>query len=99
LKHLLKGKKLPLEPVDIRSPQNRRDDEIPFVNHNPETVIKQLARAGLRVEKLLSVSNLRSPLLKRIVPMPVMLGAERIMQVPLASSYFGPSIFFLVKKG
>ena len=26
---------IPTEPVDIRSPENRHDDEIPFVNHNP----------------------------------------------------------------
>ena len=42
LKHLVKGKKLPVEPVDIRSKENQRDDEIPFVNHNPHTVASQL---------------------------------------------------------
>jgi ubiquinone/menaquinone biosynthesis C-methylase UbiE len=97
-KHAVKRKKLPSEPVDIRSPHNRREDEIPFVNHNPNTVIKQLAHAGLKVEKVLSVSNLRSPALKKIVPKGVMLSLEKIMQPTLAGSYFGPSIFFLVKK-
>ncbi|MDQ5969631.1 MAG: hypothetical protein QG593_148, partial [Patescibacteria group bacterium] len=37
-KHLLKGKKLPTEPVDIRSEENKKDGEIAFVNHNPKTV-------------------------------------------------------------
>lgn len=98
IKHALKGKKLPTEPVDIRSAENRRDDEIAFVNHNPKTVIKQLAHAGLKVEKTLSVSNLRSPSLKKLVPKGAMLAVEKALQPTLAKTYFGPSVFFLVKK-
>lgn len=99
LKHALKGKKLPTEPVDIRSEEHRKDkDEIAFVNHNPKTVIKQLAHAGLKVEKTLSVSNLRSPSLKKLLPHGAMLFTEKILQPTLAKTYFGPSVFFLVKK-
>jgi len=98
LKHFLKHKKLPVEPVDIRSRQNKRAEEIAFVNHNPHTVIKQLAHAGLRVERILSVSNLRSQGLKKIMPRSVMLAIEGILQPTLANSFFGPSVFFLVKK-
>lgn len=98
LKHAIKAKKLPAKPVDIRSAANRRKDEIPFVNHNPRTVIRQLAHAHLKVEATLSVSNLRSPTLKKFVPMGVMLSVEKLLQKPLAASYFGPSIFFLVKR-
>jgi len=96
LKHALKGKKLPLEPVDISS--KKREGEIPFVNHNPDTVIKQLAHAGLKVDRILSVSNLRSPGLKKIMPKRVMLAIEGVLQPTLANSYFGPSVFLLVKK-
>jgi SAM-dependent methyltransferase len=98
VKYLLKGKKLPGEPVDIRSLENKNEHELPFVNHNPKTLIKQLAHAGLRVEKVLSVSNLRSPGLKKVLPKAAMLTAEKLMQKPLAGIYFGPSIFFLIKK-
>lgn len=98
VKYFLKGKKLPTKPIDIRSEENRNENELPFVNHNPKMVIKQLAHAGLRVEKVLSVSNLRSPGLKKVVPKGVMLNAERFMQKPLAGMYFGPSIFFLIRK-
>lgn len=98
LKHFLKGKKLPVEPVDIRSEAFRHEGEIPFVNHNPETVIKQFAHAGLKVERVLSVSNLRSPSLKKVMPRGLMLAIENSLQAALASSYFGPSIFFLVRK-
>ncbi|MEO8785119.1 MAG: class I SAM-dependent methyltransferase [Candidatus Saccharimonadales bacterium] len=98
IKYFLKGKRLPVEPVDIRSAKNRRADEIAFVNHNPKTVIKQLAHAGLKVEKVLSVSNLRSPALKKIVPRGVMLKVEKLLQPALARSFFGPSTFLLVRK-
>jgi len=98
LKYLLKGKKLPTKPVDIRSKENQRDDEIAFVNHNPKTVIKQLAHEGLKVEKVLSVSNLRSPSLKKVMPESAMLALENVMQPTLAKAYFGPSTFLLVRK-
>ncbi len=98
VKHIFKGKRLPKQPIDIRSVENRREDEVAFVNHNPKTIIKQLAHAGLKVDKVLSVSNLRSPGLKKAVPKSVMLALERILQPTVAKAYFGPSVFFLVKK-
>lgn len=98
LKYLLKGKAVPKTPVDIRSAENRRDDEIPFVNHHPKTVVRQLAQAGLRVEKVLSVSNLRSPAIKKFVPKGAMLSVEKLMQRPFAHTYFGPSTFLFVRK-
>ncbi len=98
IKHIVRFKSLPSEPVDIRSPENRNDAEISFVNHNPRTVVKQLAHAGFKVERVLSVSNLRSPSLKKILPRGIMLSLEKIMQPTLAKTYFGPSIFFLIRK-
>ncbi|MEO7364303.1 MAG: class I SAM-dependent methyltransferase, partial [Candidatus Saccharimonadales bacterium] len=98
LKHLVRGQRLPTKPVDIRSKANRRSDEISFVNHNPKTVIRQLQLANLKVVSTLSVSNLRSPRLKKMLPHVVMMSVERLLQRPLASSYFGPSVFFLVRK-
>lgn len=98
VRHFVKRQKLPVKPVDIRSDANKQAGEIPFVNHNPNTVIRQLEHAGLEVVATLSVSNLRSVRLKRLMPREVMLGAERVLQRPLASLYFGPSIFFLVRK-
>lgn len=98
IKHIVRRKRLPVKPVDIRSAANKRSDEIPFVNHNPATVVRQLEHAGLYVQATLSVSNLRSVRLKKIMPREVMLGAERMLQRPLAYVYFGPSIFFLVRK-
>lgn len=98
LKYAMKGKSVPRTPVDIRSAQNQNDDEPAFVNHHPRTVVKQLAHAGLKVDKVLSVSNLRSPGLKKVMPRSVMLGLEKVMQPTLARTYFGPSVFFLIRK-
>lgn len=98
LRHLAKRQHMPVKPVDIRSAEHRNSEEIPFVNHNPHTVMRQLEHAGLQVEATLSVSNLRSVRLKKILPREVMLGAEKALQRPLASVYFGPSIFFLIRK-
>jgi ubiquinone/menaquinone biosynthesis C-methylase UbiE len=97
LRHLAKGKKMPTKPVDIRSKENKRDEEIAFVNHNPKTVIKQLAHAGLKVEDILSVSNLRSTTLKKLLPNKTMLSLEKAMQPRLAKTFFGPSTFLLIK--
>ncbi|MDZ7744907.1 MAG: class I SAM-dependent methyltransferase [Candidatus Saccharibacteria bacterium] len=98
LKHLAKAQRLPKQPVDIRSKKNKREEEIPFVNHNPKTVIRQLAHAGLKVDRVLSVSNLRSSGVKKVVPQSVMLRLETLLQPALARSYFGPSVFFLIRK-
>jgi ubiquinone/menaquinone biosynthesis C-methylase UbiE len=98
VKHLAKNQRFPVKPVDIRSKENQRKDEIPFVNHNPSTILRQLQHAGLKVEATLSVSNLRSTKLKKVLPLSLMLNLESGLQRPLASVYFGPSIFFLVKK-
>lgn len=98
LKHFLRARKMPTEPVSLRPVAKNGKNDIPFVNHNPHTVIKQLAHAGLKVDGVLSVSNLRSPVLKKVTPKGAMLAVEKLLQPALASAYFGPSVFFLVKK-
>ena len=98
LRHILRRQKLPLSPVDIRSSAYETEDDTPFVNHNPKTVIKQLAHAGLKVERILSVSNLRSTGLKKIMPRRIMLAFVGILQPTLAHGFFGPSVFFLVRR-
>ena len=98
VKHAAKFKKMPIDPVDIRSAENKRDDEIPFVNHNPKTVKKQLAQAGFKLEKTLSVSNFRSVTLKKYLPKSMLVKMEKHLQKPLAKSHFGPSTVYLLKK-
>jgi ubiquinone/menaquinone biosynthesis C-methylase UbiE len=72
---------------------------VTFLNHHPKKVEKLLVRAGFKIEKKLSVSNFRHPLVKKIIPLKALLVLERLVQKPGAWIYFGPSIFYkLVKK-
>ncbi len=98
IKYLAKMKKMPIDPVDIRTGKNRSDNEIPFVNHNPKTVKSQLAQAGFKLEKVLSVSNFRSPTLKKALGKKTLVKLEKATQLPLAKTYFGPSTVFLLRK-
>lgn len=98
IKHAVKFQKMPVSPVDIRSAENKVEGEIPFVNHNPKTVKKQLAQTGFKLEKVLSVSNFRSPTLKKILPKSTLVKMEKAVQQPLAKTYFGPSTVYLLRK-
>lgn len=85
-------------PVEKRSLGNIRKKTIAFVNHHPQVVEKNLTLAGFSIQKRLSVSNLRSPLLKRILPLKLIVLIESLLQEPLGHLYFGPSIFVLAKR-
>lgn len=98
MKHRRSGTPLPKEPVSIRTVEADQPDAIAFVNHNIDTVVDQLAAAGLRLHRKLSVSNLRSQRLKQVLPTPVMLGLEKAAQRGLARFDFGPSIFLELRK-
>jgi ubiquinone/menaquinone biosynthesis C-methylase UbiE len=97
-RHKKEGTPLPTTPVDIRQTKADEPDAIAFVNHNVSTVVSQLAAAGFTLESKLSVSNLRSQRVKKVLPKSVMLAAERISQKRLAKSDFGPSIFLKLRK-
>jgi ubiquinone/menaquinone biosynthesis C-methylase UbiE len=98
LRYLVSRKPIPLTSVDIRPQTTRLRDGIPLVNHHPAAVAGQLQAAGLNIERMLSVSNLRHEIFRRLVPGPALLAIERVLQERLAPVYFGPSIFFLVRK-
>jgi SAM-dependent methyltransferase len=93
LRYMMRGEKIPAAAVDIGS-----HGDIPYVNHHPETVRGQLQAAGLHVRRRLSVSNLRHPAVKLVLPKRVMLAMEDKAQGRLARIHFGPSIFFLLEK-
>ena len=89
----LRGSAIPLEPVS-----KAIDATVPFVNHHPKIIAKLLEKNGFTVERKLSVSNLRLPGLKKILPKSLMLSLEKLLQRPLGRSNFGPSLIFLAKK-
>ena len=99
LKRWLHGKRTELDPVDIKT-QSSTDIDLasPFVNHHPDRIKEQLQTAGFEVVNTLSVSNFRSPGLKKILPPSILMGLEKLTQKPLAPLCFGPSMFFLLKK-
>jgi SAM-dependent methyltransferase len=101
VRYLLRRTPIPRAPVDIRRDSAASadgEDGIPFVNHHPATVAGLLLSTGLRLERMLSVSNLRHPMVTRTLPRPALLAVERALQQRLASVYFGPSVFLLLRK-
>jgi SAM-dependent methyltransferase len=92
------GRALPAEPVSIRTAPADEPDAIAFVNHNVDTVVAQLGAAGLQLHQKLSVSNLRSQRLKKLLPTGAMLAIEKRLQGPLAKRDFGPSMFLELRK-
>jgi SAM-dependent methyltransferase len=98
VRYLLRREQIPASAVDMRSDAARRGGGIPYVNHHPDTVARQLEAAGLHVRCRLSVSNLRHPLIKKVLPKRVMLAVEQAAQERLARISFGPSMFFLLEK-
>ncbi|MGI8695349.1 MAG: class I SAM-dependent methyltransferase [Mycobacteriales bacterium] len=88
------GRRVPRTPINPPSHVVGGDAErIPFVNHHPAAIRAAVADAGFTVERVLSVSNLRMDLLKRALPLPVLLRAERLLQPGLAPFWFGPSVW------
>jgi SAM-dependent methyltransferase len=98
LRYAVRGKRVPRNPVDIRSKDHKGKDYIPFVNHHPKTVLKFLQEAGFVVEASLSGSNLRSSTLKKVVGQKPLLALEKVLQPVLAPVYFGPSLWLRLKK-
>lgn len=98
LRSLISGKPILRTPIDLRSAGNIKRQSIPFVNHHPEVIFKLLVQNNFRVKQILSVSNLRSPFLKKLLPTQLVITLEYFLQIPLSWLYFGPSIFILSER-
>lgn len=85
-------------PKDLGEVNCDKNKRLPFLNYHPETIYQALNDAGLGVVKKLSVSNIRSPFLKKIFPVNLLISLERHLQEALSSIHFGPSIFVLARK-
>jgi ubiquinone/menaquinone biosynthesis C-methylase UbiE len=84
--------------TDRSSLKNRKNHTLPFFNYHPDSVIFKLEEHGFSILEKRSVSNIRSPLLKRIFPTNILLQISNYLQVPLSYINFGPSIFVLARK-
>ena len=89
---------LDILPKDIRSKGSKRKKTIPFYNFHPDQIKEALTTKGFQIVETRSVSNIRSPFIKRVVPRNTLLALERIAQKPFARISFGPSIFILARK-
>ncbi|MDE1941476.1 MAG: hypothetical protein KGI66_05120, partial [Patescibacteria group bacterium] len=68
------------------------------VNHVPHEISLILTTVGFNILAKKSVSNLRWPLLKKVLPASVLLFVEKRVQRPLAGIWFGPSAYFLARR-
>ena len=98
LDNWIKGTPILPTPIERRSPAAIRQGMIPFVNHHPHSIFRQLSNHGFRLIQTLSVSNFRSQFIKKVVPLPLLIGLEYLLQRPLSKLYFGPSIFVLAQR-
>lgn len=101
LKELFKGNfTFPIDifPKDLRSKRSVAKRLLPFVNYHPDAILKMLADSGFLIVERRSVSNIRIPFLKRLLPQDVLISLERGLQILLAPLNFGPSIFILARK-
>lgn len=87
-----------LEPIERRSQENIQQKTIAFLNHHPKKIISELKNSGFTVKEILSVSNFRNPILKKIIPQKLLVSWEKVLQNPLGRFFFGPSIFILAQK-
>lgn len=86
-------------PLDIfTSDRRKRKKALPFYNFHPDEVKQELKDHDFRLIQTRSVSNIRSPLVKKYIPLSVLVFFERNLQKILASISFGPSIFILAQK-
>lgn len=71
-----------------------------FFNFHPRWIEDKIQNHGLIIRKVLSVSNFRHRIFKKIIPRPALLLLERALQIVLSPLRFAPSIFVLgVKNG
>jgi len=98
IRSFLSGRPILPIPLERRSTANIKNKTIPFVNHHPLNVFKMLKRQEFKIKEVLSVSNFRVPLLKKLLPIAVLNYLEKISQKTLSKVFFGPSIFVLAEK-
>lgn len=85
-------------PKDIRSKRNIKANTLPFINYHPDLICHLLEKHNFKIIEKRSVSNIRLPFIKTILPIDILLFIEKYMQELLSHFKLGPSIFVLAKK-
>jgi len=89
---------LDISPKDMRSKKSIRRATLPFLNYHPEIIKHKLTECDFDILEVRSVSNIRSPLIKSILPLETLITLEKVLQIPFGFINFGPSIFLLAQK-
>lgn len=100
-KNLIKGDlmyPLDIEPENKLSEKNKDTECLPFLNYHPDKLKQVLKEHNYKLLDSRSVSNVRIPIIKKLLPLNLLLSIERALQKPCASLNFGPSIFMLLQK-
>lgn len=101
LREFLKGNiTFPLDifTKDLSTKKSAKRKSLPFQNFHPDLIRHKLEEKGFEIKEGRSVSNIRSPFLKRILPCESLLSLEKFLQKPLYYINFGPSVFLLAQK-
>lgn len=101
VKEFLKGNftyPLNIFTKDISSKKGKQKSTLPFCNFHPHRIEKMLKEEGFEIIEKRSVSNIRNPIIKKLIPASLLISIEKLLQKPLASLNFGPSIFILARK-
>jgi len=85
-------------PSDKRSAKSIKAATLPFLNYHPDEITRKLIDCDFKVIETRSVSNIRSPFLKKLLSTESLVSLEKALQVPLSYLNFGPSIFVLAQK-
>lgn len=89
---------LDIFPKDIRSQKSKKRKTIPFFNYHPDKIREHLVSCGYVILEERSVSNIRVPFIKKLLPIKFILLLEVLLQKPFAKFCLGPSIFILAQK-
>lgn len=83
---------------EVPSKKTKPEKGIQFVNYHPDYILELLKQKGFEIKKIKSVSNFRSPFLKKTFKKQTLLRLSKLTQDLFACFKFGPSIFILAKK-
>lgn len=79
-----------------------RHDKDTFFNYHPNQIMTLLSANGFKVITTASISNLRLPIIKKLLPLPVLMALERSLSFFSSRCeiirFFGPSVFVLARK-
>ena len=85
-------------PEIINSKPVNLSEEGIFYQFHPEFILEKLKENGFEVEKTVSTSNIRIPLIYRFVPVPILLFFEKLLTPLFTRFLLGPSIFIVARK-